>query len=79
VACHSEGFYEGFANIYSDAAEVISARRPGNKANMLALYFQIHGMGCQIVFCKDSASSKSCMNFFQEILCSNIISRLKYH
>jgi len=39
VAGHPEGFHEGFANIYSDAAEAISARRSGNKANPLALYF----------------------------------------
>lgn len=39
VAGHPEGFHEAFANIYSDAAEAISARRSGNKANALALYF----------------------------------------
>src|SRR5258706_4902422 len=39
VAGHPEGFHEGFANIYSDAAEAISARRSGNRANPLALYF----------------------------------------
>ena len=39
VAGHPEGFHEGFANIYSDAAEAIAARRSGNKANPLALYF----------------------------------------
>jgi predicted dehydrogenase len=39
VAGHPEGFHEGFANIYSDAAEAICARRSGNKANPLALYF----------------------------------------
>jgi predicted dehydrogenase len=39
VAGHPEGFHEGFANIYSDAAEVIAARRSGNTANPLALYF----------------------------------------
>ncbi|MGZ9226375.1 MAG: Gfo/Idh/MocA family protein [Anaerolineales bacterium] len=39
VAGHPEGFHEGFANIYSDAAEVISARRAGKEANPLALYF----------------------------------------
>jgi hypothetical protein len=50
VACHSERFYEGFANIYSDAAEVISARRPGNKANMLALYFPNSWDGLSDVF-----------------------------
>jgi predicted dehydrogenase len=39
VAGHPEGFHEGFANIYSDAAEAISARRSGKKANPMALYF----------------------------------------
>lgn len=39
VAGHPEGFHEGFANIYSDAAEAIRARRAGKEANPLALYF----------------------------------------
>lgn len=39
VAGHPEGFHEGFANLYSDAAEAISARRSGKEANPLALYF----------------------------------------
>jgi predicted dehydrogenase len=39
VAGHPEGFHEGFANIYSDAAEAISARRSGKEANALSLYF----------------------------------------
>jgi predicted dehydrogenase len=39
VAGHPEGFPDGFANIYSDAAEAISARRAGRKADPLALYF----------------------------------------
>lgn len=39
VAGHPEGFHEGFANIYSDAAEAISARRAGRDANPLAMYF----------------------------------------
>ena len=39
VAGHPEGFHEGFANIYSDAAEVIAARRSGKTPNPLALYF----------------------------------------
>ncbi|MCX6058861.1 MAG: Gfo/Idh/MocA family oxidoreductase [Chloroflexi bacterium] len=39
VAGHPEGFHEGFANIYSDAAEAISARRSGKKVNSLALHF----------------------------------------
>ena len=39
VAGHPEGFHEGFANIYSDAAEAIAARRSGNTPNPLALHF----------------------------------------
>ena len=39
VAGHPEGFHEGFANIYSDAAEAIAARRSGKEADTLALYF----------------------------------------
>lgn len=39
VAGHPEGFHEGFANIYSDAAEAICARRTGRQADPLALYF----------------------------------------
>ena len=39
VAGHPEGFPEGFANLYSDAAEAIVARIMGTKADPLALYF----------------------------------------
>jgi len=39
VAGHPEGFPDGFANLYSDAAEAISARRAGKQADPLALYF----------------------------------------
>jgi predicted dehydrogenase len=39
VAGHPEGFPEGFANIYSDAAEAIAARRAGIKPDPLALHF----------------------------------------
>jgi predicted dehydrogenase len=39
VAGHPEGFHEGFANLYSDAAEAIAARRSGQGANPLALHF----------------------------------------
>lgn len=39
VAGHPEGFHEGFANIYSDAAEAIAARRAGLEADPLALDF----------------------------------------
>ncbi len=39
VAGHPEGFPDGFANIYSDAAEAIAAHRAGKQADPLALYF----------------------------------------
>ncbi len=39
VAGHPEGFHEAFANIYSDAAEAIAARRSGEDADPLALGF----------------------------------------
>ncbi len=39
VAGHPEGFHEAFANIYSDAAEAIAARRCGESADPLALHF----------------------------------------
>lgn len=39
VAGHPEGFHEGFANIYADAAEAIAARRTGVEADPLALVF----------------------------------------
>lgn len=39
VAGHPEGLHEAFANIYSDAAEVIAARRSGNEPDPLALWF----------------------------------------
>jgi len=53
VAGHPEGFHEGFANIYSDAAEAIAARRSGQQADPLALYFpNSHDglMGLKFVF-----------------------------
>lgn len=39
VAGHPEGFPEGFANIYSDAAEVIASKIAGMVPDPLALYF----------------------------------------
>jgi predicted dehydrogenase len=39
VAGHPEGFHEGFANVYSDAAEAIAARRAGRTPDPLALHF----------------------------------------
>lgn len=42
VAGHPEGFHEAFANIYSDAAEAIAARRSGSAADPLAMQFPNH-------------------------------------
>jgi predicted dehydrogenase len=39
VAGHPEGFHEGFANVYSDAAEAIACRRAGVEPDPLALHF----------------------------------------
>jgi len=39
VAGHPEGFPDAFANIYSDAAEAIAARRTGTQPDPLALHF----------------------------------------
>ena len=39
VAGHPEGFHEAFANLYTDAAEAIAARRSGQPADPLALHF----------------------------------------
>lgn len=39
AAGHPEGFLAAFANLYSDAAEAIAARRSGQAADPLALHF----------------------------------------
>jgi hypothetical protein len=39
VAGHPEGFHEAFANLYSNAADAIIARRTGQVADPLSLYF----------------------------------------
>jgi len=39
VAGHPEGFHEAFANLYSDVAEAVAARRTGRVADPLALGF----------------------------------------
>ncbi|MCL1595244.1 MAG: Gfo/Idh/MocA family oxidoreductase [Actinomycetia bacterium] len=39
VAGHPEGFQEAFANVYSDAAEAIAARRSDGQANPMAMTF----------------------------------------
>lgn len=39
VAGHPEGFHEAFANLYTDAADAVAARRTGNTADAMSLYF----------------------------------------
>ena len=39
VAGHPEGFHEAFANLYTDAADAIAARRSGQTADPLSLHF----------------------------------------
>ena len=39
VAGHPEGFHEAFANLYTDAADAIAARRTGQTPNPLSLFF----------------------------------------
>ena len=49
VAGHPEGFHEAFANLYTDAADAIAARRSGTPPDPLALFFPdatdgLHGL-----------------------------------
>lgn len=47
VAGHPEGFHEAFANLYTDAADTIAARRMGQPADPLCLHFPNAGDGLQ--------------------------------
>ena len=62
VAGHPEGFPDGFANIYSDAAEAIAARRAGKEADPLALYFPNSWDGLLGVRFVDSVIESSNLN-----------------
>ena len=62
VAGHPEGFPDGFANIYSDAAEAIAARRAGKQADPLALYFPNSFDGLQGVRFVNSVIESSAAN-----------------
>jgi predicted dehydrogenase len=62
VAGHPEGFHEGFANLYSDAAEAIAARRSGRSADPLALHFPNAFDGLQGVRFVDSVIRSSAHN-----------------
>ncbi|MDZ7937158.1 MAG: Gfo/Idh/MocA family oxidoreductase [Rhodoferax sp.] len=47
VAGHPEGFHEAFANLYTDAADAIAARRTGKTADPLSLHFPNAADGLQ--------------------------------
>lgn len=47
VAGHPEGFHEAFANLYTDAADAIAARRSGQAADPMSLHFPNAGDGLQ--------------------------------
>jgi predicted dehydrogenase len=59
VAGHPEGFHEGFATIYSDAAEAIAARRSGKEPDPLALFFPNVGDGVLGIRFVDAAMRSS--------------------
>jgi predicted dehydrogenase len=62
VAGHPEGFHEAFANIYSDAAEAIAARRSGRQPDPLALWFPDERDGAIGVKFVDAAVASSRAN-----------------
>ncbi len=62
VAGHPEGFHEAFANIYSDAAEAIAARRSGRQPDPLALWFPNERDGAIGVKFVDAAVASSRAN-----------------
>jgi predicted dehydrogenase len=47
VAGHPEGFHEAFANLYTDAADAIAARRSGQTADPLSMHFPTARDGLQ--------------------------------
>ena len=62
VAGHPEGFHEGFANLYSDAALVIAARRSGQAPDPLAQHFPNAFDGLQGVRFVDAVIRSSAAN-----------------
>jgi predicted dehydrogenase len=62
VAGHPEGFQEAFANVYSDAAEAIAARRSGGDADPLALTFPTEVDGAIGVMFVDAVVESSAGN-----------------
>ncbi len=59
VKGHPEGFHEGFANLYSDAAEAIAARRAGVEPDPLALHFPTAADGYRGVAFVEAAIASS--------------------
>ena len=59
VSGHPEGFHEAFANLYSDVAEAIAARRSASMPNPLALHFPNEIDGAIGVKFVDSAIASS--------------------
>ncbi len=59
VRGHPEGFHEAFANLYSDAAEAIAARRSGSEPDPLALHFPTADDGVVGLEFVDAALSSS--------------------
>ena len=59
AAGHPEGYPEGFANIYKDAAEAIAARISGEKADPLAMHFPNSGDGLAGVLFVDAVIRSS--------------------
>ena len=62
VQGHPEGFHEAFANLYSDAAEAIAARRAGSQADPLAFHFPNADDGVQGVRFVDAVVASSAAN-----------------
>ncbi|HEX3209138.1 MAG TPA: hypothetical protein VHQ91_07145, partial [Geminicoccaceae bacterium] len=56
---HPEGYFEAFANLYTDAAEAIVARRTGQPADPLALDFPTVVDGARGVAFVEAAAESS--------------------
>jgi predicted dehydrogenase len=59
---HPDGYLEGFATLYSDAAEAIAARRSGTPADPLAMHFPNSEDGLLGVKFADAALASSAAN-----------------
>jgi predicted dehydrogenase len=70
AAGHPEGYPEGFANIYKDAAEAIAARISGEKADPLAMHFPNSGDGLAGVLFVDAVIRSSNNSSSWEKICT---------